>query len=258
MPDPTRPQAWNRYSYVYNSPLSYTDPSGQVPWWLRYVWWQGWMNLASLPRPLGPIGSVAHGRMDVFWHGRDISTFAGSSFYELIVGASIAHQGSALERAWGADIPEELVRTLPNFSNMSMGPAQVRPSEIAEWAPHLRGKDVIDPDVGIEVTAKKIRATDDYILNHPGAEIGIAITDRYMLMALAQNCSTRATMQRTIDTFFDVRMKWSDMLSHRDYGEGWKEQLRFVALHIDWLAMWGWEVPTGLDMDYWRRTAFSD
>ena len=31
VPDPTNPQALNRYSYVYNNPLRYTDPTGHWP-----------------------------------------------------------------------------------------------------------------------------------------------------------------------------------------------------------------------------------
>jgi RHS repeat-associated protein len=31
VPDPTNPQALNRYSYVYNNPLKYRDPSGSGP-----------------------------------------------------------------------------------------------------------------------------------------------------------------------------------------------------------------------------------
>lgn len=31
-PDEANPQALNRYSYVYNSPLNYIDPSGHFPW----------------------------------------------------------------------------------------------------------------------------------------------------------------------------------------------------------------------------------
>jgi RHS repeat-associated protein len=31
IPDPENPQAYNRYSYVYNNPLNHTDPSGHVP-----------------------------------------------------------------------------------------------------------------------------------------------------------------------------------------------------------------------------------
>ena len=41
VPDPANPQSLNRYSYVYNNPLRYTDPSGhftddQIKEWTRY------------------------------------------------------------------------------------------------------------------------------------------------------------------------------------------------------------------------------
>ena len=34
VPDWQNPQAWNRYSYVVNNPLKYTDPSDHCPWCL--------------------------------------------------------------------------------------------------------------------------------------------------------------------------------------------------------------------------------
>jgi RHS repeat-associated protein len=33
VPDLTNSQAWNRYSYVLNSPIKYVDPSGHIPEW---------------------------------------------------------------------------------------------------------------------------------------------------------------------------------------------------------------------------------
>ena|GEM_PF-5947051 len=33
VPEPGNPQALNRYAYVVNNPLRYTDPSGHLPWW---------------------------------------------------------------------------------------------------------------------------------------------------------------------------------------------------------------------------------
>ena len=33
VPDPLNPQSLNRYTYVYNRPLVYTDPTGHLPWW---------------------------------------------------------------------------------------------------------------------------------------------------------------------------------------------------------------------------------
>jgi len=32
VPDPLNPQAWNRFSYVYNNPASHVDPSGHIAW----------------------------------------------------------------------------------------------------------------------------------------------------------------------------------------------------------------------------------
>ena len=48
VPDPLNPQAWNRFSYCYNNPLRYTDPSGhqgEEDLWLpfrRPEGWSGW------------------------------------------------------------------------------------------------------------------------------------------------------------------------------------------------------------------------
>jgi RHS repeat-associated protein len=33
IPNPANPQAFNRFSYVYNRPIVFTDPSGHDPWW---------------------------------------------------------------------------------------------------------------------------------------------------------------------------------------------------------------------------------
>ena len=38
VPDPTTPQSLNRYSYVKNNPLKYTDPSGHWPKFLKRLW----------------------------------------------------------------------------------------------------------------------------------------------------------------------------------------------------------------------------
>ncbi|MCB8951818.1 MAG: hypothetical protein H6650_07385 [Ardenticatenales bacterium] len=31
VPNPANPQAWNRYSYVYNNPVTLSDPTGHIP-----------------------------------------------------------------------------------------------------------------------------------------------------------------------------------------------------------------------------------
>jgi RHS repeat-associated protein len=37
VPHPANPQSFNRYSYCLNNPLTYIDPSGHWPKWLKYV-----------------------------------------------------------------------------------------------------------------------------------------------------------------------------------------------------------------------------
>ncbi len=38
VPDPSNPQSLNRYSYVYNNPLGFVDPSGNSPEWFDKAW----------------------------------------------------------------------------------------------------------------------------------------------------------------------------------------------------------------------------
>ena len=40
MPEPGNPQALNRYAYVTNNPVRYTDPSGHCPWCFYYAAWR--------------------------------------------------------------------------------------------------------------------------------------------------------------------------------------------------------------------------
>jgi hypothetical protein len=58
--------------------------------------------------------------------------------------------------------------------------------------------------------------------------------------------------------FFEYGGSWDQMLSDQQHGDKWKQQLRLMVLHIDWLILQGWELPEGVDLDYWRRTAFAD
>ncbi|MFZ5915972.1 MAG: RHS repeat-associated core domain-containing protein [Chloroflexota bacterium] len=37
VPDPANPQSLNRYSYVYNRPLVFTDSDGHLPWWIAVI-----------------------------------------------------------------------------------------------------------------------------------------------------------------------------------------------------------------------------
>ena len=67
VPNPTNPQALNRYSYVYNNPLRYLDPTGYEPVYGHYrdpggsgELWYGWYD-----DELDPTDRVWHGERKV-------------------------------------------------------------------------------------------------------------------------------------------------------------------------------------------------
>jgi len=96
VPDPLNPLAWNRFGYVYNNAVNYTDPSGHIPWdvtidvasfgWSLYDFIQnptwanfGWLALDAVGLlPLIPsIGAVRHaGKLGRADNMADIARFA--------------------------------------------------------------------------------------------------------------------------------------------------------------------------------------
>ncbi len=57
IPNPSNPQAWDRYAYVYNNPLSYSDISGHNPSWLDFLMGFSYQFLNDLT--LGTIELIA-------------------------------------------------------------------------------------------------------------------------------------------------------------------------------------------------------
>jgi hypothetical protein len=249
IPQPGNPQSLNRYSYVYNNPLGYIDSSGHLPWKVNYVIWQAAMTIASTPAPFAS-QPLCHGRADVRRHRQTIRQHAKSE-HALIVAASIAHQASDFkDRPYGQDWGERTQLLI--MPNASVGIAQLKASEVSDWAPDLTGESLLKPEVAIRVMAAKIEASDQYILERAEAYGGITKTDRFMLLSMTQNMTSRSRVEGFVDTFFDQGKSWDKVLANDTN----REQLRFVMLHIDWLRLSGWELPEGVDLDRWRRVAF--
>lgn len=269
--EPSTPLGWGDWVIVWDRPRPSevrparpTDPAAGSPdagaraanapeeWVFVYDLWQ--LGISSLSG-LGPI-SPLQGRREVMRHADEIRQWAPDDL-ELLVAASIAHQASDFkDRPFGTDAVEAVWRALID-DNISVGIAQLRRDEVASWAPYLQGVDLLSPEMAIFVMIGKLRQSNDYILyRHPK----IADTDRYMLLALAQNTSSSESMRSTVDFFVDVADgDWMTMLaSARAKEYDWQEQLRLVQLHVDWLIDQGWPAPSGLDRDYWSRVAFSE
>jgi hypothetical protein len=221
-------------------------------WVFTYDLWQ--LGISSLSG-LGPISPI-QGRRDVQTHAEEIKRWATDDL-ELLVAASIAHQASDFkDRPFGTDALEMVWRELVD-DNISVGIAQLRQEEVVLWAPYLQGVDLLSPDAAIRIMTAKLSQTNSYILrNHPQ----VAATDRFMLLALAQNAAASTTMRSTVNAFFEVAgADWAEMLATEEAKEmDWQEQLRLVLLHAVWLVEQGWPIPDGLDLEFWSRIAFAE
>jgi hypothetical protein len=246
---------WGHWETVVDQPaLPAEGYQRETPenWVFVYDLWQ--MGISSLSG-LGPISPI-QGRRAVIQHAEEIRLWASTDL-ELLVAASIAHQASDFkDRPFGTDAVEVVWRALID-DNISVGIAQLRSDEVATWAPYLKGGDLLAPDLAIRVMSAKLKLSDAYIrYRHPA----VSNTDRYMLLALAQNTASAAGMRSTVDFFFDVAGgDWQTMLaSERAQALDWQEQLRLVLLHLDWLVEQGWSAPAGLDRGYWSQMAFTE
>lgn len=247
--EPENPHSLNYSATVHREPLRYSAMRGDEDWNARYKLWQESITYSS------DVGAFAHGRRDVMYNAALIRYWAPQSL-ELLVAASIAHQGSDIkDRPFGTDLVEEVWREYIN-ANASVGIAQLRPEEVVYWAPSLIGQDLLQPDVAVRVMTAKLSKANRYILQTYGR---VSETDRLMLLALIQNTSTEVTMRRTIDFFFqDAGQDWSKMLaSDEAETRDWREQLRLILVHVDWLISAGWEQPADLDRDLWSQIAFA-
>jgi RHS repeat-associated protein len=248
VPDLKNPQSFNRLAYALGNPHGYVDPSGRLPWKVNYWAWKASLDAVSA------VG-LAHGRDDIKQNAGFITSFAREE-HQLIVAASIAHQGSdILERPFGTNGIERAFRLFK--PNMSVGIAQLRPSEVEFYSPQTIGHDLQDPRIGVYVMADKIEFLDQYIQQSAG-ETGrnISQTDRFMLISIAQNGGNVDAARRPIDYFFEGSGHgWRPMfLQNQD----WQDTLRLVVLQIEWLLTQGYELPEGVNFEEMKKTAFTD
>ncbi len=157
VPEPLSPQAWNRYSYAYNSPTNYIDPSGHLPIWdildIGSFFWSGyeffrepsWANLGwwaldavSLLPLIPSLGLLRHGdeaadllraagRMEDVGDARRVIVELGSGDFTNLPRIIAENPGA---RVIGIEHPE--MRTIIEL-------AQQHPGVASEWDEIVRG-----------------------------------------------------------------------------------------------------------------------
>ena len=83
-------QNYNRYSYCYNNPLSYSDPSGEWVEWLLYGIFNGVMNVVSNSENIDNFNECAWSFAAGFVYGCLTNGFSESSLFLQVVSTSFA------------------------------------------------------------------------------------------------------------------------------------------------------------------------
>jgi hypothetical protein len=103
IPNPSNPQAWDRYAYVYNNPLSYSDISGHNPNWFDFLMGFSYQFLNDLT--IGTVDLIAAStdvcmdcnQSDAYEQGQQVgratSTVVAST--ESVLGTAAAAEGLA-------------------------------------------------------------------------------------------------------------------------------------------------------------------
>ncbi len=226
-------------------------------WEARYWIYQGLISQGSAPlfnsnegyleESDGTPICLLHGRNDVI-NNTELILAVGDDYPELpptLIAAAIAEQASDVERAFGVDIWEQTALGLPGKEDMSIGIAQLRPTEVVSLG--LGTVDLFDPEIAVRGMYAKLRVAAERIDALESAEMPLTLTERYMLLSLAQN------HLGTVDEYFAVNGDWNELMAMDNYAR----IMRYFLVHLDWLLETGWELPPDIDLERWRRTVFS-
>lgn len=240
---------------IQKAEVSATDAA----WVRRYQLYQALITAGSAP--LLQLGAsddateepsltlrLLHGRADA----QNYATFIEAegrnypAIPPILVAAAIAEQASDIERVFGIDVLEQTALAFPGLENMSVGIAQIRPRE-AQMLGLGEGINLFNPEIAIRGMYAKMAHANARIEHLQDPEAPLALTDRYMLLSLAQNSLSK------VDEFFALDGDW-DVILQQDNNA---RVMRYFIVHLDWLLLNGWALPAGVDLDYWRACVFS-
>ena len=236
--------------------LRQTQEAETPAWRKRYEWYQLLITTASEPllevatAPTDadkPALRLLHGRADVQANAALIQA-EGRAYPDVppvLVAAAIAEQASDVERIFGTDTLEKAALELPGLENMSIGIAQLRPTEIEGLG--LGEADPFDPETAVRGMYAKIDLGNRRITELEDPAAPLSLTERYMLLSLAQNGTCE------VDEYFALGGDWTTILLQDNNAR----VMRYFLVHLDWLLLNGWELPGDVNLDYWRELVFS-
>jgi len=207
VPEPGNPQALNRYAYVYNNPVRYTDPSGH---WLETAW------------------DIANIAWDIYEVRRDPSLLNIGALV-VDVGAAVlpfvpAGVGMVVRGGKAAKAAVEVASHADEAVDAAKIGAKVA-EEVAEEAAERVGKEAAE-----ETTQRLIRhhlATNKNWIRDPGGRSGFKSCLRgagclWMMRRTSWNCRPNYTEGLTLR---DITS--GCMVSFKELSLAWKTRLRF-------------------------------
>jgi RHS repeat-associated protein len=274
------PPTLHDYNYALNNPLNHTDSTGQVvcidgncEWAINPATgdlvWQG-LGVPPQPFPLSPGALLLWARLHRMhlwaqytlltpgrWYVQsrrdDFLALLDSScsVHPALLAAAVIHQGNdPKDRPFGTNWVERLYLLIK--PNASVGIGQIRRSEYEDYLGlEIEGNEImLVPATSIIAMTLKLQAASDKI-----EELGgLPPTERFMLLAYAQNVGSEEQLYKMIEFFFAEDMSWKTLF---DQYENARLNLQYVLIHLEWLVYnEGWPVPEGVDLNYWRSIAF--
>ena len=264
MPDPGNPQALNRYSYVYNNPLRYIDPTGHLPELLKRVIhgarelfhqatasWQPWYGVtltacSGMGCASGSMRDINNSWGDEAIRGLDAEIQAAARHVgvpTILLAAALHHQGGSLRLmdriadSTGYKSPENVSRGIgqitideaERFNNAGIVLDPVPNETLAD--------DLYVPEVSVRYMAAKLGESSLLIAWYLGdprySTISLSDENRWLLLMAAQNAGPSA-----VEKFFDDcgGCDWQCWFNLPGMGS----QVLYMRDDIAWMEEHGW------------------
>jgi hypothetical protein len=188
VPGATNPQALNRYSYVYNRPVIYSDPSGHCPFCVIV----GVLAAFSMQSGSAPQSGTSVLERNSF---QILAVAQNRNVNPVILGAIIDHESTNIFRLGGAgDWLSKFVRQNPSIGIGQVQLAMAERIEDAGYMPRLPGRDervdaLLDESTNVDYSGATLQLLEKSITEYydgQGVPISSGTLDRLMMFAYNQ------------------------------------------------------------------------